>query len=149
MSVETTNAVEKAKDANKNDAQVVEGKSSAVNMILWLIVAILLATAIGGNYFVSKTYSVLFESSLYTLLKAGAVILIIAIACGIGLFTNQGKALLLFAKESYIEVRRVVWPTGLEARRTTLIIGVVTVLVSLLLWFCDTIFMHIISGIVS
>ncbi len=128
---------------------MVEGKSSAVNMILWLIVAILLATAIGGNYFVSKTYSVLFESSLYTLLKAGAVILIIAIACGIGLFTNQGKALLLFAKESYIEVRRVVWPTGLEARRTTLIIGVVTVLVSLLLWFCDTIFMHIISGIVS
>ena len=40
----------------------------------------------------------------------------------VGLLSAPGKGFIAFAKESYKEVRKVVWPTRKEATQTTLVV---------------------------
>nr|WP_281271081.1 preprotein translocase subunit SecE [Orbus hercynius] len=54
--------------------------------------------------------------------------------------TNKGKSFITFAKESRMEVRKVVWPTRKETIQTTLLIAVITIVVGLCLWGLDTFF---------
>lgn len=146
MSADTSGVATKN---TKKEKQAESNGNSFVNILLWIVVVILLIAVIGGNYYVSKEYADVFESSMNSLLKGAAIIAVIVLACVVALFTKQGKALMLFAKESYIEVRRVVWPTGLEARKTTLIVGIVTLIVSCMLWIFDSVFMQVVSWLIS
>ena len=54
-------------------------------------------------------------------------------AAGLFLVTARGRAMREFLHESRFELRKVVWPTLGDTRRTTLVVMVVVVLVSLLL----------------
>jgi preprotein translocase subunit SecE len=56
-----------------------------------------------------------------------------AVAAGVFLLTGRGHSLREFLSESRFELRKVVWPTLNDARRTTLVVLVVVVVVSLLL----------------
>ena len=85
------------------------------------------------------------ENQLYQLFKAFGVIFVIVLSVVCVGFTATGRHVISFTRESYIEVRRVVWPTGQEARATTVYIGVVTVVVALMLWLFDMVFMTLIS----
>ncbi len=146
MSAETSDAVAKN---TKKEKQAEQGNSKFLDIVLWSVVVVLLLVAIGGNYYVSKEYADLFDSNTNVLIKGAVVIVLIVLACVVALFTKHGKALMVFAKESYIEVRRVVWPTGIEARKTTIIVGVVTLVVSCMLWLFDSVFMHAVSMLIS
>ena len=107
-------------------------------MAKWLIVAVLLVVAIGGN-FVYREYSLP--------LRALVVVLIIVAAGVVALMTVKGKATVAFAREARTEVRKVIWPTRQETLHTTLIVAAVTAVMSLILWGLDGILVRLVSFI--
>jgi preprotein translocase subunit SecE len=132
------------------EKNVVQSGNRLLDVALWIVVAVLLGTAIAGNYLLNKFYGDFFASSnLYALLKGVGVVIVIILAVIVAMFSTSGKNVLTFAKESYVELRRVVWPTPSEARTTTIIVGVVTCIVALMLWVFDTIFVNIIHLLTS
>ena len=82
-------------------------------------------------------------------LRALAVVVVIALAGGIALWTTKGKATLTFAREARVEMRKVIWPTRQETLHTTLIVAAVTAVMSLVLWGLDGILVRLVSYITS
>ncbi len=70
---------------------------------------------------------------------------LLAIAIGIALLTYQGKQALNFARESRMELRKVVWPTYQETVQTTLFVAAMVLLLGLILWGIDSILMWLIG----
>jgi preprotein translocase subunit SecE len=112
------------------NASTEEQPSSSLDGLKWGIVVLLLAAAIGGNYYFGQ------ES---VLLRAIGVVVAVGVAGLIAMQTLKGRTAVTFAKESRTEVRKVVWPTRQEAIQTTGIVLVVTLLMSLLLWGLDSV----------
>lgn len=94
---------------------------------LGLSVLILIAGVAGFYYFEA-------ESLLYRVLGLLAVV---AITLGIMYTTNMGRSVIGFARESRIEVRKVVWPTRQETVQTTLMVIVSVIIVGIMLYFID------------
>ncbi|GAB6263841.1 preprotein translocase subunit SecE [Photobacterium sp. CCB-ST2H9] len=115
-----------------------ENQSSSSNMdgLKWVVVFALLAAAVVGNYLYSDVVNVA--------LRATAVVVLVAIAGGIAALTAKGKAAITFARESRMEVRKVVWPTRQEATQTTFIVLAVTVIMALALWGIDGIMVRLV-----
>ncbi|MEM5346180.1 preprotein translocase subunit SecE [Paraburkholderia azotifigens] len=55
----------------------------------------------------------------------------------VGLLSAPGKGFIAFAKDSYKEVRKVVWPTRKEASQTTLVVFGFVLIMAVILWICD------------
>jgi len=55
----------------------------------------------------------------------------------VGLLSAPGKSFIAFAKDSYKEVRKVVWPTRKEATQTTLVVFGFVLVMAILLWISD------------
>jgi preprotein translocase subunit SecE len=55
----------------------------------------------------------------------------------VGLLSAPGKGFIAFAKDSYKEVRKVVWPTRKEATQTTLVVFAFVFIMAVFLWICD------------
>ncbi|KGC07798.1 preprotein translocase subunit SecE [Burkholderia sp. PvR073] len=55
----------------------------------------------------------------------------------VGLMSAPGKGLIAFAKDSYKEVRKVVWPTRKEATQTTLVVFGFVLVMAIFLWLSD------------
>lgn len=105
-----------------------QGGNKAKQSLLWSLVFIILAAAVYGNWRFG-------EVGLF--IRVVAVVVAILVAGGLALLTEKGKALLVFARESRIEVRKVVWPTRQETIQTTLIIFAVVAVVGLFLFLLD------------
>lgn len=69
------------------------------------------------------------------------VLVAVAIAAGFAVFafTARGRAAIEFLSESRFELRKVVWPTREETLRSTGVIAVVVVIISLILGLIDLI----------
>lgn len=117
-------------------SEKVENVSSPMDLIKWIVVAILLA----GLVFAYTTYEEV--SVLYRALGAVATVIV---AGFIAASTFKGKAFLGFAKDARIEVRKVVWPTRQEVVRMTLVILAATAVVGLLLYFIDMIIVWVVG----
>ena len=117
--------------------------SNPFDKVLWLLALALIVIAIGGNYYYTK-FIVLDESSLERLLRVGAVIVVIALGLLVTLFTTKGRKLLAFGRDSYTELRKVIWPTRTEATQTTFIVFAAVCLVSIFLYLCDLVFLQIV-----
>ena len=119
-------------------SEKVENSSNPFDMVKWLIVFAILAGVITANYMYEEM------SVLYRAL--GAVTGVV-IAGFIAASTEKGSAFLTYAKESRIEVRKVVWPSRQEATQTTLIVLVATVIMALILWGLDGIIVRVVGWI--
>ncbi|ENY70670.1 preprotein translocase subunit SecE [Aeromonas diversa] len=106
-----------------------ESQGGSKDTLLWGLVFIILAAAVVGNYLLS--------SGVPAVVRAVGVVVVIAVAGALALQTTKGKATLAFARESRLEVRKVVWPTRQEAIQTTLIVLAVTAVMGLLLFLLD------------
>ena len=115
-----------------------ETQSSPFDMLKWLIVIALLGGVVAGNYIYED------QSVLY---RAIAAVVLVAIAGFVASSTEKGSTFLTFAKDSRMEVRKVVWPTRQEATQTTLIVLAATVVMSLILWGLDGIIVRVVSFI--
>ena len=105
-----------------------QGGGKAKDTLLWSLVFIILAAAVVGNYLLNDVVAAV---------RALGVVVVIAAAGAVALQTTKGKATLAFARESRLEVRKVVWPTRQEAIQTTLIVLAVTAVMGLLLFILD------------
>ena len=105
-----------------------QGSSKAKDILLWSLVFIILAAAVFGNYFYS-------DKALF--IRVIAVVGAIVVAGLTAFQTVKGKAVIDFARESRVEVRKVVWPTRQETIQTTLIIFAVVAVVGLFLFLLD------------
>ncbi|MBT1446634.1 preprotein translocase subunit SecE [Shewanella sp. JM162201] len=113
-----------------------ENQGNALDIVKWGVAILLLAAAIVGN----QMYS---EASV--VVRALAVIVAFAIAGFIALQTEKGKQALAFARESHIEVKKVVWPTRQEALNTTFIVLAATGVLALILWGLDAVLLKIVN----
>lgn len=142
----------KVAETKKNEVKKVESKKSKdkeshpFDVVLWLVSIALLVCAIGGNYYYTQ-YMMLDETSFARLGRVAIVIATIVLGLGVTLFTSKGKKLLAFGRDSYTELRKVVWPTRNEAFQTTLIVFVAVSIVSVFLYLCDLIFLQIVRMI--
>ena len=114
--------------------------SGSLDSIKWVLVFLLLGSAIVGNYYFGE---------MSVLLRAGAVVVIVVVAGFIAMQTQKGSDGIAFAKEARTEVRKVVWPTRQEAVQTTGIVLVATVFMALVLWGLDSLLYALVSFITS
>ncbi|CAN5312436.1 preprotein translocase subunit SecE [soil metagenome] len=81
-----------------------------------------------GYYLLSAQPLVLRVVSVLVGLVAGAAI---------AWTSEPGRRFLSFARESYIETRRVVWPSWKETWTTTMVVGALVVVMAVFLWAVD------------
>ena len=112
-----------------------ETPTKSMDAIKWFVVFALVAAAIIGNSLYGE---------LSIVLRATGVVVLVAIACGIAAMTAKGKTAITFARESRMEVRKVVWPTRQETLQTTLIVLAVTVAMALILWGVDGVMVRLV-----
>ena len=83
---------------------------------------------------------------LITTLYKVLVLLAGLVVAGLVFFkTPQGSRLATFAKETKIELRKVVWPTRNETVKTTGMIMVAVIIVAIFLWIVDAFFSWIVQ----
>ncbi len=107
-----------------------------MEVVKWLIVAVLLISVVVGNYYYRN-----FSLPLRVL----AVAAVAFVAGVMALMTVKGKAAVAFAREARAEVRKVIWPGRQETLHTTLIVVAVTAVMSLILWGLDGILVRLVS----
>ncbi len=114
----------------------VETPSSSMDTVKWLVSIALLLGAVVGNYM---------YADLSVLVRAVGVVVAVAAALGLLATTEKGRTFMAFAKESRIEVRKVVWPTRQETTHTTFIVMLATVVMALILWGLDGILFRVVG----
>ncbi|MEJ2566305.1 MAG: preprotein translocase subunit SecE [Gammaproteobacteria bacterium] len=96
--------------------------------IKWIVTALLVIGGVTGFYWFDQ----------YSMLIRVPALLVVAIVCVVIVVqTVAGRQLVAFFRESQIEVRKVVWPTGKETTQTTLVVMGLVVVVALFLWVLD------------
>jgi preprotein translocase subunit SecE len=118
----------------------VESNNTALDWIKWIVVALLMAAVIGGNFYFG-------DQSM--LVRALAVVFVSLAAIGIALTTARGKYINRLRKEAWVEVRKVVWPTRQETTQTSLVVIGVVLIVALILWGIDSLLGMIVSRIIG
>ncbi len=79
----------------------------------------------------------------YTLIDQGYWIRLGALLGGIALavilmaFSADGKRFIAYSKDSWLEVKKVVWPTRQESTRMTLVVFGFVLIMALFLWLID------------
>lgn len=89
---------------------------------------LLVIASIAGFYLLSKHGAIA---------QWGALIAGLAVAVVLFLVSEQGKQLLAFGKDSWKEVKKVVWPTRKETLQMTLYVFAFVVVMALFLWLTD------------
>ena len=118
-----------------------EKTTSSFDGLKWSAAILLLVAIVVGNY--------IYGESLHIVVRVAVLLVLAVIALFIAALTQKGKTFVGFAKESRLEVRKVVWPTRQETVQTTLIILAVSTIVGLLLWGLDGVFVRIVSFITT
>lgn len=115
-----------------------ESQSNSLDIVKWALVAILIAVAVVGNHMYDE---------VTVALRAAGVIAAFGVAALIALQTEKGKQALAFARESHIEVRKVIWPTRQETLNTTFIVLAATGILAFILWILDAVLLKIVNFI--
>ena len=115
-------------------------KEGSLDVVLWLIVAVLVAAGVYGNSYFAA------ESMLYRVI---GLLILAGVAGWIATLTVKGKAFVSLCLEARTEIRKVVWPTRTETTQTTLIGVVVVMIVALILWALDSLLSWIITFIIG
>ena len=104
---------------------------------LWFGIALIAILAFFENYYFDYT------GPIKALFWIGWFVLTATLV----FFTSKGKQLFAFAKESKIELQKVVWPTRQETIQTTSIVIVMVAVTGFVLWGIDSGMMWIIGKI--
>ena len=118
----------------------VEGGNSSLDTLKWLVVFVLVAVGVVGNYYYSA------ESLLYRVL---ALLVLAVIAGWIALQTEKGKNFAALVVEARAEIRKVIWPTRQELTQTTMIVVVFVLIMALILWGVDSLIGWIVSLVIG
>jgi preprotein translocase subunit SecE len=109
------------------DTKTDTGSTPLDTLKLVVAAGVLLAGLVGYYYYADLPVAV----------RAGGVLLAIALSVVVLLQSAQGKALWRFINNSRVELRKVVWPTREEAIQTTIAVIIFTVIMGLFFWLLD------------
>ena len=112
-----------------------------LDVLKWLVVIAMVGGGVFANHYYASNVSVVIRFVVLVLMAAAAIF--------IALQSSQGQAFWAMAKESRIEIRKVVWPTRQEALHTTLAVFGVVVVSALILWGIDSALGWAVSKIIS
>ena len=112
---------------SNQDVEIVTSKSDIALVTLAVLCAVAGVVA----------FALLSEQSLAVRLGSLAGGLILGI--GIAWLSPSGKRLLAYGRQSYEELRRVVWPTKKETLNTTGLVMAFVVIMAFFLFICDKI----------
>lgn len=113
-----------------------QSNNTSLDWLKWSIVAILIIAGLIGNYYYSH---------LQWPLRLLGWLFLLAIVVAMVLQTQQGRKALSFARESRMELRKVIWPTRQETIQTTLVVAAAVVILALILWGIDGFLMWLIG----
>jgi preprotein translocase subunit SecE len=106
----------------------VETVTSGADKAKLAVAVLLLIGALAAYYGLSKQGPLAQWASLIVLLAAGVA----------AFFASEhGKALIAYGRDSWREVRKVVWPSHKEARQMTAYVFAFVVVMALFLWLTD------------
>ncbi|GGI83699.1 protein translocase subunit SecE [Legionella impletisoli] len=111
--------------------------SKIMDIFSWLGIALITAAAFIG------TYHYHFTAPIVALIWVCWLVLTFVF----GYLTSTGKAVFAFAKESKVELQKVVWPTRQETIQTTSIVMAMVAVTGLILWGIDAALMWVIGKI--
>ena len=106
----------------------IETVSSGADKAKLAAVAALVVAGIAGFYLLGKQGPIVQWAVLIVALLAAAATFLIS---------EPGKRFLGFARDSWREVKKVVWPTRKETMQMTLYVFGFVVIMALFLWFTD------------
>ena len=106
----------------------VETVSSGADKVRLVLVGLLVVGALAAFYLLSKEGPVAQWGGLVAGLVLAAVVFFTA---------ETGKRLIGFGRDSWREVKKVVWPTRKEAMQTTAFVFAFAVVMALFLWMTD------------
>lgn len=115
-----------------------ENTSNPLDLMKWVLIFALLAGLVAANHMFG-------DQSV--LIRAVVAVVVVGIAGFIAAKTNKGSTFLTFAKDSRMEVRKVIWPTRQEANQTTIIVMAATLIMALILWGLDGIIVRLVGFI--
>jgi len=96
--------------------------------IKFALALLLVAAGVAGFYFLSEQPLILRVLSVLAGLGAGAAV---------AWLTEPGQKFFTFSKESWIETRKVVWPSRKETVQTTGAVFAFVVIMAVFLWLTD------------
>ncbi|GAA4425161.1 preprotein translocase subunit SecE [Acidovorax lacteus] len=108
-------------------SQVETVSSGADKAKLAVVIALVLAS-VAGFYLLAKQG---------VWVQWAALIVGLAVAAGVFLVSEPGKQFVAFAKDSWKEVKKVVWPTRKETMQMTAYVFAFVVVMALFLWLTD------------
>ena len=117
-----------------------EENAGTLDGLKWLVVVLLVAAGIGGNFYYAE-YSLLY--------RVLGLLVISFIAAFVAVQTVKGAAFWQLAKEARTEIRKVVWPTRQETTQTTLIVVAFVFVMALILWGLDTLLGWLVSLVIG
>lgn len=104
--------------------------NTKIDIVKWGLVGVLFAAGLYANYH--------YQAVIALPLRMIGWIVLFSAMLGIACWTSKGKVALSFARESRIELRKVVWPTRQETVQTTILVMVLVLVMGLVLWLLDT-----------
>lgn len=81
------------------------------------------------------------------IVRVGSILLGMAAAIAIAWFSEPGRRFLAYARDSYHEVRRVVWPNRKETVQMTAIVFAFVVIMAFFLWLVDKVIGWVLYGL--
>jgi preprotein translocase subunit SecE len=114
--------------------------SSSADTVKYFLAALIVAAGLFGFYWFSSWPGTL----------RGALMAVSwAAALGVFAFTARGRAVGEFLSEARFELRKVVWPSRQETVRSTGVIGLVVVIISLILGLIDLIVSNLVRWLLG
>lgn len=134
-----------AKVPQSVDSVEVATSGSALNAVLWLLAIVLLI----GATLVNQYLPAYWHPATHIGVRIAVIVGMIVTACAAIYLTRQGKGFLTLLKDARLELRRITWPNKQDTFKTTWIVLVVVLVMSLILWGIDTLFGWLISSIIG
>ena len=108
--------------------------------ILWVLALGLIFFAVWANSFYS------YVGLLYRVI---GVILVLSASLAILRYTEFVNQAYVLITQSFVEVRKVVWPNRTETTQTTFIVAAAVIAASLILWGLDSLFSFLMKAIIG
>jgi len=105
-----------------------------------VLAVLLIAAGIVGFYYFGESPAIV---------RLGAVLAGFVAAAFVFWTTVPGKQFYVYAQESAVETRKVVWPTRKETVQTTAIVFVFVVIMALFLWAVDASLLWIVKKLIG
>ena len=105
------------------------GTGKAADVGLLTLAVLIVIAGVAAYYVLPATIAPIW----HTLCVVGAIV----VAAGLSWFTTAGHAVRDYLRETQFEMRKVVWPTRQETIRTTAVVILVVVILSVLLGLID------------